>query len=109
MKLLSLIFISILFWSCISSKKNIYNEANYKLFKIDSVHDTINRKLFVYKYDTARKMEINYYYSGEILNKGFTYKGRLDGVLRMYNMAGKIVAINTYRNGVVISSKWFGD
>ena len=107
MKLATIILILFAFCNRSNAQKKIYNESNYFLVRVDSTSEGLHNKLYVYKYDTARKMGINFYYNGARLGKGFYYHNKLDGPLIVYSDEGKIIATATYSNGKMTSSKQY--
>ena len=65
----------------------------------------LTRRTFVYKYDTARKFQISYWDNGNILVKGFSLNGKMDGKIEMYQIDGNLMQIDSFSNGVKLSSK----
>lgn len=108
MKIRILYFI-LFIWGCKNADiKNIYDEANYVLIKIDTVDNRIiAAKHYVNKYDTSRKMLIDYWDNGKILGKTYFYGKHLDGKLEMYNSDGRLTSIDLYHNGVLLSTELF--
>ncbi|MGG9960745.1 hypothetical protein [Ferruginibacter sp. SUN106] len=97
----------LVFFGCMNKHHNFYNESDYVLVKTDSFNGKVDRELYVYKYDSARKMLINYWDNGKVMGKGFSYKGQLDGSLNVYDMDGKLSATDSFSKGKKISSKEF--
>jgi len=92
---------------CSSNGRNLYDESDYTLVKTDTDNGIVYRKDYVYKYDTAREMETEYWDNGRIMSKWFLYHKRLDGKSIKYDMQGKILAIDSFQNGTKIYSKEF--
>lgn len=107
MRLIIIAFFILHFWGCRNPSNNFYEESNYILVKTDSSTEGLDRKLYVNKYDTAWKMLINYYYDGKLLAKGFSYRGHQEGNLKLYDSEEKLTAIDSFHNGIKISSKSF--
>ena len=106
LKLISFISFILFSWRC-GIEKNVYNESDYNLVKTDLYDGIVYKKNYIYKYDGAREMKIEYWDNGKILAKSFLYRKRLDGELVMYDMEGKISAIDSFRNGEKVYSKRF--
>ena len=105
MNSLRLVFIPLLFLGCSNKQRDVYDENNYALIKIDTDNNIIFRRTFVYKYDTARKFQIGYWNNGNILVKGFSLNGKMDGKIEMYQIDGNLMQIDSFSNGVKLSSK----
>jgi antitoxin component YwqK of YwqJK toxin-antitoxin module len=105
MNLLKLITFSLLFVGCSNKQRNVYDEKDYILLKVDTDNNIIFRKTFVYKYDTGRKFQISYWDNGNILVKGFLYNNKLDGKAQMYDMHGALTEIDSFSNGRKVYSK----
>ena len=87
------------------TNQDIYKLSDYILVRTDSSSLGLERKLYIYRYDTARRMQVDYYYDGTILGRGFSYKGKLEGNLEIFGAKGKPIAIDSFHNGVKISSR----
>ena len=57
--------------SCASNKEkvDVFNESDYTLVKTDSFKNIIVKRIFVYKSDTARKLTIEYWDNGNVMEK----------------------------------------
>ena len=97
----------IFFSGCSSNEKNVYDESNYALVRTETDDGIVYRKDYVYKYDPAREMKIEYWDNGRIMSKWFLYQKRLDGKSIKYDMQGKILAIDSFQNGTKVYSKDF--
>jgi hypothetical protein len=95
------------FLGCRNQPINFYDESNYILVRTDSSSNGLDRKLYVNKYDTAWKMLNNYFYDGKLLAKGFSYNGHIEGNLKVYDMNEKLMTIDSFHNGIKLSSKHF--
>lgn len=100
-----LIILTLIFIACRVQKKNIYNESDYILIKVDSSDEHIDKRTFVYKYDAARKMVKNYFFTGELMAKSFAYGKYLEGPLEVYSYDGKLITIDSFSQGIKIFSK----
>jgi antitoxin component YwqK of YwqJK toxin-antitoxin module len=85
----------------------VYDESNYALVRTETDDGIVYRKDYVYKYDPAREMKIEYWDNGRIMSKWFLYQKRLDGKSIKYDMQGKILAIDSFQNGTKVYSKDF--
>ena len=90
-----------------SKPKNVYNEKDYVLVKIDSFEGKIDKRTFIYKYDSTRKMKINYFFDGNILAKAFFHNNKLDGISEYYEEYGQLLAKDTFLDGVKVGSYFF--
>lgn len=99
-----LLLVSLTFIGCQSKPLNVYDETNYTLIQTDTFQGILDRRIFVYKYDTSRKMQINYWDNGNILAKGFSHKQKLDGRFEMYYITGKLMQVDSFFDGNKISS-----
>ena len=104
MKLLLLVTFTF-FFGCSNKQRNVYDEKNYTLLKVDTDNNFIFRRTFVYKYDTARKFQIDYWDNGNILAKGFLNNGKVDGKIEMYQIDGSLMGIDSFSNGIKLYSK----
>ena len=86
---------------------NVYDETDYVLLKVDSLHGNVAEKYYVNKYDSARKMRLYYFSNGKLLAKGFSYHDKTDGKLKIYSAYGKLIQIDTFKNGVRLYSRLF--
>jgi hypothetical protein len=86
---------------------NVFKLSDYVLVRTDSSSRGLERKLYVNRYDTSRKMEEDFYYDGTILGRGFSYKGKLEGILETFTVKGNPLGIDSFHNGVRISRKYF--
>ncbi len=94
--------------ACEYTKRNVFNESDYKVFRLDSFDGKLERKIFYNIHDTSRKMEINYDFNGKILAKRFTYKGKQDGELKIFNINDrKLMVIDSFENGKKVFEKRF--
>jgi|GEM_PF-2266188 len=92
---------------CSSNERNLYDESDYTLVKTETDNGIVYRKDYVYKHDTAREMKTEYWDNGRIMSKWFLYHKRLDGKSIKYDMQGKILAIDSFQNGIKVYSKEF--
>ena len=104
------LIIALFLVSCMGSasdakKVNVFNESDYILVKTDSFKSIIAKNIFAYKPDTARKLTIEYWDNGNIMQKEFSYKGLLEGSVETYTGDGKLFGTVSYHNGAVIGSK----
>ena len=95
------------FCSYSNAQKKVYDESNYILGRVDSTAHGLDRKYFVYKYDTSRIMVISYFFNGKRLMKNYIYKNRLDGPCEMYTDRGELLQKDSFSNGKKIYSKTF--
>ena len=93
------------FFSCNVQTKNIYDESDYILFKVDSSYGSIDKKTYVYKYDTTRKMVKNFYFNGSLMAKSFQYGKYLEGRLETYSYQGKLIGFDSFYHGKRIFEK----
>ena len=93
--------------ACKHNPKYVFDEKDYTLVKIDSFEGKLDKANYVYKYDSSRKMQINYFFDGKILAKGFMYKNQLDGPLYTYSYSGEIQSKTVFQNGKEISKERF--
>ena len=105
MKFLCVITFSLLLLGCSNKQRNVYDENDYTIIKVDTDNNIIFRRTFIYKYDTARKFQISYWDNGNILVKGFSYKNKLDGKIEMYLIDGNLMEIDSFSNGIKLYSK----
>ena len=105
----SIVFFSLLIilFGCVSRKRNPYNESDYILAKVDSFNGRPGTEDYVYKYDTSRKMRIDYFGNGKLLLKYFTHNGKSDGKSEAYDYSGKLMAIDSFHDGTLIWSQKF--
>ena len=89
------------------TNQGVFKISDYVLVRTDSSSRGLDRKFYVYRYDTARIMEVSYYYDGTILGIGFSYKGKLEGNLETFNTEGRPIAIDSFHNGIKVSSRSF--
>lgn len=90
-----------------------YGQTNHEIFKLsdyvlartDSSSRGLEKKLYIYKYDTARRMRVYYFYDGTVLARSFWYKGKLEGNLEIFSAKGQPIAIDSFHNGVKVSSR----
>ncbi len=94
-------------FGCSDRKGDPYNEANYILLKKDSFDGIVNKRTFIYKYDSLRIMYIDYWDNGEILLKGFIYNGQPDGKFEAYDINGKLMRADSFDKGKKIYSRKF--
>ena len=99
------LFLSAIFLGCNQNHRNVYNEADYTLVKIDTFNGKVGAQYFVYNYDTARKLRIYYWGDGKLMSKGFTNHGEIDGWLIMYDYTGNLMALDSFSDGKKILSK----
>jgi antitoxin component YwqK of YwqJK toxin-antitoxin module len=104
---------SIFLCSCHNSKdhsNDFYNEVNYIPTKVNgSDSNSIYTKYFVNKYDTSRKMIINYYDTNKIFTKSFLHGKLDDGKFDLYSYDGKLISTALYKDGIKIYKKHFSD
>jgi antitoxin component YwqK of YwqJK toxin-antitoxin module len=106
MKLFTIIFAA-LYLGC-SSPRDPFNVSNYVLRSVDSFNNKVGSESFYYKYDTLRKMRLEYFADGKLMAKIFTYNGKMDGNQYMYELDGKTtMLIDSFSNGVKIKSTKF--
>jgi len=103
-----LLFLALFVFSC-HSKKDVFDEADYVLVKSDSLNGIVGTEWFVYKYDSLRMLQVDYYGDGKLMGKAFSYNGELDGRRVTYDFNGKsLLAVDSYSNGKkVIPTKYF--
>jgi len=89
------------------TNQDVFKISDYVLVRTDSSSEGLERKLYVYRYDAARIMEVNYYYDGAILGRCFFYKGKLEGNLETFGAEGRLIAIDSFHNGIKVSSRSF--
>ena len=105
MKLIGLILLSAIMFGCNNDSKNLYDEYEYSLVNTDSSEGIVGTRYFIYNHDTARKMRINYWDNGKVLAKGFTYNGKLDGKLEIFDIGGNLMEVDSFNNGRKFYSK----
>lgn len=100
-------FLLLSVFGCASNqeKANVFNESDYTLMKTDTMNNFIAKKIFAYKSDTARKLTIEYWDNGNIMQKEFSYKGLLEGKKETYTIEGKLFGSTSYHEGVQLDSK----
>jgi len=103
-----LLFLVLFVFSC-HSKKDVFDEGDYVLAKSDSLNGIVGTEWFVYKYDSLRMLQVDYYGDGKLMSKAFSYNGKLDGRRVTYDFNGKsLLAVDSYSNGKkVIPTKYF--
>jgi len=89
------------------TNRDVFKISDYVLVRTDSSSEGLDRKLYVYRYDAARIMEVNYFYDGAILGRCFFYKGKLEGNLEIFGEKGELIAIDSFQNGIKVSSRSF--
>jgi len=99
---LSLIIILI---GCRPNQRNVYDEADYALIKVDTFNGRVGTQYYLYKFDTSRKLQIDYWGDGKLMAKAFTYRGKVDGWWTMYDYTGKLMALDSFSVGKKILSK----
>ena len=87
------------------TNQDVFKLSDYVLVRTDSSSRGLERKLYIYRYDTARIMQVHYYYDGTILGRGFSYKGKQEGNLEIFDAKGKRFAIDSFHDGVKVSSR----
>ncbi len=92
-------------FGCKQKVKNVYNEGDYILFNVDTFKGKVGTQFYVYKYDTARKLQVDYWDNGKIMAKGFTHNGKIDGWWTMYDYSGYPIALDSFHDGKKIISK----
>jgi hypothetical protein len=106
-KLIPVILLLLLFSTGSIGQKNVYVESNYILVRVDSTNEGLDRKFFIYKYDTARKMVINYFFDGARLMKTYIFRNQLDGPCEMYFHSAELMQKDYYRNGRKLYTKTY--
>ncbi len=96
-----------IFLGCGKKSSDPYDPKNYILLKTDSFNNRIGMQYFVFKDDTSRKLQINYWDNGNLLSTGFTYRGKMDGKFEMYDFSGKIMVIDSFIEGKKVFEKTF--
>jgi len=106
MRYLIIAFLAI---SCGSTpQRNPFDQNNYVLTTSDSFKGNVGTQLFTYKYDTLRKMRLEYFADGKLMARIFTYKGKMDGNQYMYEFDGKTIMVkDSISNGIRINSQKF--
>ena len=99
------VFINAIFFGCSRNQKNVYNETDYALVKVDTFNGRTGSEYYNYKYDTSRKLQIDYWGDGKLMAKGFTHHGKIDGWRTLYDYTGKLMAIDSFNDGKKILSK----
>jgi hypothetical protein len=92
-------------FGCKQKDKNFYTEGDYTLLNVDSFKGKIGTQFYVYKYDTARKLRVDYWDNGNVMAKGFTHNGKIDGWWTMYDYSGHQIALDSFHDGQKIISK----
>ena len=102
-----MLFLLLSVFSCANNKEkaNVFNESNYILVKTDSFNNIIAKKIFVNNSDTARKLSIEYWDNGKVMEKEFLYKGLLEGTKETYTIDGKLFVSTSYHEGIQIDAK----
>jgi antitoxin component YwqK of YwqJK toxin-antitoxin module len=99
--ILLLSFYCFIIFCCKGKQKNIYDEANYDLIKVDTLNGIVGTKFYRYRYDSSRKMQIDYWADGKLMAKTFSHYGKLDGKCIMYDTNGvTIMALDSFKDGV---------
>ncbi len=93
------LFLIVILLGCSQSNRNVYKEADYTLVSVDSFNGRVGAEYYIYKYDTSRKLQINYWNDGKLMAKGFTYKGKMDGWCEMYDDIGELMSLDSFSNG----------
>jgi hypothetical protein len=94
--------------SCRAKHKNIYDEVYYDLIKVDTANGKVGTKFYTYRYDSSRKMQIDYWSNGKLMAKTFSHFGKLDGRCVMYDTNGiNIIVIDSFKDGVKVTSKQY--
>jgi antitoxin component YwqK of YwqJK toxin-antitoxin module len=101
---ISVIFIGLSSYG--QTNQDIYKLSDYVLVRTDSTSRGLDRKFYVYRYDTARRMLVEYYYDGTILGRSFSYEGKLEGNLETFGANGRPIAISSFHNGVKVSTRY---
>jgi uncharacterized protein YcfL len=86
-------------------KANVFNESDYTLVKTESFKNIIAKKIFAYKSDTTRKLTIEYWDNGNVMQKEFSYKGLLEGKKETYTIDGELFGSTSYHEGIQIDTK----
>jgi hypothetical protein len=105
-----IVAISLILIGCRSygqSNDSVFQVSNYFLVRTDSSSLGLDRKFYVYRYDPLRRMVENFFYDGKILGRAFYYKGKLEGTVETFGVEGRPLGIDSFHNGVRISSKSF--
>jgi antitoxin component YwqK of YwqJK toxin-antitoxin module len=92
---------------CGEKKKDPFNQSNYILVKTDSFKGSVGTQYLVYKYDTLRKLQIDYWGDGKLMARSFFYNGKMDGEAVIYDYKGNLMAIDSFKNGVKVYEKLF--
>ena len=92
---------------CGEKKKDPFNQSNYILVKTDSFKGNVGTQYLVYKYDTLRKLQIDYWGDGKLMAGSFFYNGKMDGEAVIYDYKGNLMAIDSFKNGVKVYEKLF--
>ena len=100
-----LVFMTAMFLGCSRNHKNVYHEADYVLVKVDTFNGRTGTEYYNYKYDTSRKLQINFWGDGKLMAKAFTHHGKMDGWRTMYDYTGKLMALDSFNDGKKILSK----
>ncbi|MEO6668459.1 MAG: hypothetical protein ABIN36_03215 [Ferruginibacter sp.] len=104
MKHMILLLVCSVVTGCKITPRNVYNEADYILARSDTSEGIMHRQIYIYKYDTSRKMQINYWDDGKILGKGFSHRQKLDGRVKVYDFSGALMQVDSFFEGKKISS-----
>ena len=94
-------------WGCSPQKSNPFDESKYVLVRTDSFNGNIGTEYFVFKSDTSRKRQVNYWGNGKLMSKSFTHNGKMDGEFIMYDYDGKLMVIDSFINGNKVYEKLF--
>lgn len=104
-QLLTICWVALLGTGCTEKPANLFDEKNYRLYSIDSTKGYIEKKVLINKFDTARKLELEYWPNGELQSKAFTYHNQFDGKLEVYLPGRNTWQIDSYANGCLIYSR----
>ena len=88
------------------TNRDVFKLSDYVLVRTDSSSRGLDRKWYVYKYDTARTMVEEFFFDGNILGRGFLYKGKLEGN-ETFDLKGRPMTSDSFHNGVSVSHKSF--
>ena len=99
MKRYKFIIVIIILFSC-KEDKNVYDEKDYLLLKVDSSENKIDSKILVYKFDTSRKIVLLYWDNGKVMSRGCFKDKMRDGINEHFYIYGNLQTSELYSNGI---------
>ena len=107
MKSFFFLLLLLLLVGCGEQKKDPFDQSNYIVVKTDSFKGNVGTQYLVYKYDTLRKLQIDYWGDGKLMARSFSYKGKMGGEAVLYDYKGNLMAIDSFKGGVKVYEKLF--